>query len=105
MPREKVTPAQAIRLIHEGGGKAVFAHPVLCRFIDDRLIRAVKELKKAGLDGLEAMYSTYKPFKEYGKRNGEFKNPLFRVGENRRKLTEPYSPVTLLHSVAEKLSE
>ena len=64
VPREKVTPAQAIRLIHEGGGKAVFAHPVLCRFIDDRLIRAVKELKKAGLDGLEAMYSTYKPFEE-----------------------------------------
>ena len=24
----------------------------------------MKELKKAGLDGLEAMYSTYKPFEE-----------------------------------------
>ena len=37
VPREKVTPFQAISLIHEGGGIAVFAHPILCRLDKDRL--------------------------------------------------------------------
>lgn len=59
VPREKVTPFQAIALIHEGGGKAVFAHPVLTRLSKDRLESLVNELKCAGLDGIETMYSTY----------------------------------------------
>lgn len=64
VPREKVTPFQAIQLIHEGGGKAVFAHPVLTRFSKDRLESLVNELKHAGLDGMETIYSTYSPSDE-----------------------------------------
>lgn len=60
VPREKVTPFQAIQLIHEGGGKAIFAHPVLCRFSKDRLESLVNDLKRAGLDGMETMYSSYR---------------------------------------------
>lgn len=64
VPREKVTPFQGIQLIHEGGGKAVFAHPVLCRLSDGNLEKMTAEMKKAGLDGLEAYYPTYRPAEE-----------------------------------------
>lgn len=64
VPREKVTPFQAIQLIHEGGGIAVFAHPVLCRLDKNRLESLTGELKQAGLDGIEAYYSTYRSSEE-----------------------------------------
>lgn len=60
VPREKVSPFQAISLIHEGGGIAVFAHPILCRLDKNRLESLTAELKQAGLDGIEAYYSTYR---------------------------------------------
>ena len=55
VPREKVTPFQAISLIHEGGGIAVFAHPILCRLDKDRLESLAAQMKQAGLDGIEAI--------------------------------------------------
>lgn len=61
VPREKVTPFEAIELIHAGGGLAFFAHPVLCHMNHDRLDAFVKSLKEHGLNGLEAIYSTYLP--------------------------------------------
>lgn len=57
IPREKVTPFQAVRLIHEGGGFAVLAHPMLYHMNDADLDLLVKELKKSGLDAIEAIYS------------------------------------------------
>lgn len=59
VPREEVTPAQTIDLIHQCGGIAVFAHPVLCRFSMPRLEELILELKKSNLDALEVFYSTY----------------------------------------------
>ncbi len=64
VPREKITPAMAIRLIHEGGGIAVFAHPILCRLSSDKLESLTAQLRKAGLDAIEAIYSTYRPQEE-----------------------------------------
>lgn len=64
VPREKVTPFQAIRLIHDGSGIAVFAHPVLSRLSKDRLESLVNELKCAGLDAIETMYASYRPAEE-----------------------------------------
>ena len=64
VPREKVTPFQAISLIHEGGGIAVFAHPILCHLDKNRLESLTVQLKQAGLDGIEAYYSTYRPAEE-----------------------------------------
>ena len=64
VPREKVTPQDAIRLIKKAGGIPIFAHPILCRFSDSRLENLVAELKASGLMGIEAVYSTYTPSEE-----------------------------------------
>lgn len=57
VPREKITPFEAIRLIQMGGGMAFFAHPVLCHMDHGRLRTFIRSLKDAGLSGIEAIYS------------------------------------------------
>lgn len=64
VPREKVTPVQAVQLILEAGGIPILAHPVLYHMSDARLDALTAELKSAGLIGIEAVYSTYKPHEE-----------------------------------------
>lgn len=64
VPREKITPAQAVSLILEAGGIPVLAHPILYRFSDANLDKLVAELKEVGLMGIEAVYSTYAPSEE-----------------------------------------
>ncbi len=59
VPREKVTPAQAVELILAADGIPILAHPVLYHMSDARLDALVAELKEVGLMGLEAVYSTY----------------------------------------------
>lgn len=59
VPREKVTPAQAVQLILDARGVPVLAHPILYHMSDARLDTLVRELKQAGLQGIEAIYSTY----------------------------------------------
>lgn len=59
VPREKVSPEEAIGLIKEAGGIAIFAHPILCRMSKERLDKLVCHLKENGLDGIEAYYTTY----------------------------------------------
>lgn len=61
VPREKITPFEAIDLIRLGGGLSFFAHPVLCHMNHDRLRFFVKSLKEAGLTGMEAIYSMNTP--------------------------------------------
>lgn len=73
VPREKLTPFEAIRLIRMSGGLAFFAHPMLCHMNFERMKRFVGELKEAGLSGIEAIYSTATPgdernFKELAKK-------------------------------------
>ncbi|MGI6011335.1 MAG: PHP domain-containing protein [Ruminococcus sp.] len=57
VPREKVTPFQAIRLIHEGNGIAALAHPLLYHLSEPELNDLTGALKKAGLEAIEAVYS------------------------------------------------
>ena len=64
VPREKVTPAQAVELILGAGGVPVLAHPILYHMSDDRLDTLVAELKNIGLVGIEAIYSTYNTAEE-----------------------------------------
>lgn len=64
VPREKVTPGQAVKLILDAGGIPVLAHPILYHMSDSRLDALTAELKSAGLIGIEAIYSTYKPHEE-----------------------------------------
>ena len=59
IPREKVSPMDAIKLILAADGIPVLAHPVLYGFGKDRLDNLVAELKEAGLVAIEAQYSTY----------------------------------------------
>lgn len=64
VPREKVTPVQAVSLILAVGGIPVLAHPILYRMSDSRLEALTASLKEAGLIGIEAIYSTYQPNEE-----------------------------------------
>lgn len=57
--RLKVASADAVRLIKEAGGTAILAHPLLYGLSNANLQKMIDELKPAGLDGLEAIYSTY----------------------------------------------
>lgn len=64
VPREKITPAQAVDLILSAGGIPVLAHPILYHMTNAQLDKLVSGLKEAGLIGIEAIYSTYKPAEE-----------------------------------------
>jgi hypothetical protein len=64
IPREKVTPSQAVRLIRENGGIPVLAHPILYHMSDERLEQLVRLLKDDGLIGIEAVYATYSTAEE-----------------------------------------
>lgn len=59
VPREKVTPQQAVSLIQKAGGLAILAHPILYRMSRERLDILVCRLKDAELIGIEALYATY----------------------------------------------
>lgn len=59
--RSKITPQEGIRLIHEAGGLAFLAHPILYRMNAFRMDTLVGVLTESGLDGIEAVYSTYQP--------------------------------------------
>lgn len=55
VPKAKLTPAEAIELIHEAGGVAVMAHPALTN--RDEMI---DKLAEYGLDGLEVFHPVHK---------------------------------------------
>lgn len=59
--RKKPEPAVCIQRIHQAGGAAVLAHPHQLRQENEQLDKTVKELKEAGLDGIEAYYSLHTP--------------------------------------------
>lgn len=59
VPREKITPAQAVQLILDVKGIPVLAHPTLYHLGKESLSKLVRELTEAGLVALEAIYSTY----------------------------------------------
>lgn len=59
VPREKVTPSQAVELILQAKGVPILAHPPLYHMGKEKLDTLVSTLKNAGLAGIEAIYSTY----------------------------------------------
>lgn len=61
VPREKISPFDAVDLIHSANGLAILAHPVLYHMNAARLDRLVGDLTIHGMDGIEAIYSTYSP--------------------------------------------
>lgn len=57
IPRERISPETAITWIHDAGGRAVMAHPLLYHLPPEELDTLTASLKDARLDGLEAIYS------------------------------------------------
>ena len=62
--REKISPEEAIEYVLEAGGVPILAHPILYHLSDRKLDALVARLKGAGLEGIEAIYSTYSPSEE-----------------------------------------
>ena len=60
VPRVKVDPAEAIERIHQAGGIAILAHPVLYHLGKAQMNKLLDHMCAAGLDGIEAIYSTYR---------------------------------------------
>ncbi len=58
VPREFITPRDAISLIHSAGGLAILAHPLLYHLERPELEQLIYQLKDYGLSGLEAVYTT-----------------------------------------------
>ncbi len=59
VPREKITPVDAVHLILNAGGIPILAHPMLYKLTEAQLEALICEMKNAGLVGIEAIYSTY----------------------------------------------
>ena len=59
MPKNSLTPSQAIKLVHEAGGVTVLAHPGVAK-----MYRHIDELAAEGLDGIEVYhYANSEPLK------------------------------------------
>ena len=62
VPKEKVTPEEAIHLIHDAGGVAILAHPNNCKCGSPEATEAyILKLRDMGLDGIEARYNLHSP--------------------------------------------
>ncbi len=59
VPREKMLPEKAIKMIKSVGGVPVLAHPVLYHMGNEQMNKLMDYLCQHGIAGLEAVYSTY----------------------------------------------
>lgn len=64
VPRDYLSPEATIDLIHEAGGLAVLAHPLLYKYNLEQLDILIALLAGFGLDGIEAIYSLNTGFDE-----------------------------------------
>lgn len=114
IPREKVTPMQAVELIRKVGGIPVLAHPLLYGMSKSRLDKLVSELKDVGLMALEAIYCTYTAGEEREMRalaakydlkisgGSDFhgsNKPRLDLGTGYGSLYVPYEVLTELHGI------
>ncbi len=54
-----IAPEESLRVIREAGGISILAHPLLYHMSENELEKMICFLKSLGLEGIEAMYSTY----------------------------------------------
>ncbi len=64
VPREYLSPEDAVSLVHSAGGLAVLAHPLLYKFTLEEVEQMTAYLTNLGLDGIEAIYSSNMGFDE-----------------------------------------
>lgn len=80
VPREFFTPEEAIQMIHNAGGIASLAHPLLYKLTRSEVEKLVVYLKSFGLDALETYYSSHTEADEYFVRNLARKQGLKMTG-------------------------
>ena len=61
VPRENFTVSDCINMIHDAGGVAVLAHPMLYGYSRSEVTDLIRILKDFGLDGVETLYTTHTP--------------------------------------------
>ena len=103
--RFKITPMQAVELIHAAGGTAFLAHPCLYKMDRKVLLEMIEKMLDSGLDGIEAVYSCNqgsdeKDYREIAARYGlllsggsDFhgaSKPHIHLGTGRGNLRVPY---------------
>lgn len=104
--RPKITPVDAVKLIHSTGGTAILAHPCLYKMKRTELLLMVEQMAQVGLDGIEAIYSCNqgsdeKDFTELAARYGmvvsggsDFhgsNKPYIKLGSGKGNLKIPYT--------------
>lgn len=117
IPREKVTPGQAVRLIRQNHGIPILAHPLLYHFSEEELRELIRELKEDGLLATEAMYSTFSVQEEAYVRSlaktmgiavsggSDFhgaNKPNIDLGSGCRNLKIPYEVLTRLRQIRDQ---
>ncbi len=117
VPREKITPMEAVSFILEARGIPILAHPVMYHMKEEQLLRMLQEMKACGLCGIEAIYSENTPadeqlYKEIARLQGllisggsDFhgsNKPDLYLGKGRGRLFIPYA---LLAGIKEKKAE
>ena len=65
VPREKITPFDAVRVALQAQGVPVLAHPMLYKLTEEELTLLARRMKEAGCIGIEAIYSTYTQAQEH----------------------------------------
>jgi 3',5'-nucleoside bisphosphate phosphatase len=58
-PRTKPTVEESIRIIHDAGGVAVWAHPFWDVKDPDEVLQTIDRFRSSGLDGVECFYTTH----------------------------------------------
>ena len=59
LPKDKISVAEGLALIHGAGGVASLAHPNHVRLVGRDLLAELKRLKSIGLDAVECYYSQH----------------------------------------------
>jgi len=59
IPKEKLSPREAIDAVHADGGLAILAHPYLMSMQPRHLENILADLKSLGLDGVEVYYTEH----------------------------------------------
>ncbi len=118
-PKAILTPAEAIKIIHNAGGVAVLAHPITLNIaLPADLIKAISDLKEAGIDGIECYYPEHdtqftRELLEICKKlylvstggsdyHGKAK-PTIKLGKGKGSLAIPYECVINLRKRREKI--
>lgn len=111
VPRQKISPFEAVSLIRAAHGVAILAHPLLYHLQPAELETLVSDLSDCGLTGLEALYSTHfgkdtENMKQLAARHGllisggsDFhgdNKPYIHLGTGKGQLFIPYSVLEAL---------